>query len=169
MKWWALPLFLALAAPLPAQDDPCPFYDGRRIFRDWRPLSHLLIAVSYRKECGLFSQADRDAVHSLHEARGCPRDSSVGRYFTDILDAPLNADTEHPSLAFIRREYPAGFLRFCRMADKIVWPDGAAAFLLKDPAGLPHSQAQRHTAFWDHLDATQNEITRLMKELGQVQ
>ncbi len=164
---WALLLAL-LASPAQAQTDPCPFYDGRRIFKDWRPLSQLLVAQDYRKECGVSTEADARAIHSVHEARGCPVESAVGQYFADILEAPVTPDNEHPGLAALRRSNLTGYAQFCRMADYLTWPEGDASFLVQKPGTLNGSQLATYQAFWSHLDAMQGELTRMMTELGRL-
>ncbi len=159
-------LFLIGSLHAAAQEDPCPFYDGRRIFKDWRPLSQLLIANAYRKECGVASDADKAALHSIHEARGCPSESGVGRYFTDILEAPITEETAHPALAEIRHRDPVGYYRFCRMAEIIQWPEEDASFLLQPKDELTVQQLTEYQAFWSHLEAMQGVITERMMGLG---
>ena len=165
MRWGLLILILALPQGAFAQSDQCSFYDGRRIFRDWRPMSHMLIGLTYRRECNMVTQDDARAVRSIHEARGCSIDTPLGQYFTDILNAPLNPDTSHPGLALIRSRDPVGFAQFCRMAKLLPWPRESAAFLLRKPEEIDQSFMPDYLAFWNHLDAMQGELTWMMTQL----
>lgn len=160
-RFAAILICLAMATPAMAQD-PCPFTEARRIWRDFRPLSHLMIAVTYRKECGVMSDRDHAAIRSIHLARGCPIDSELGDYFTDFLNAPLTEVNRHPGLDILRRGDPVGYHGFCRMAEALSWPEGSAAFLLGDPAEIPSDAVPGFQGFWAHLDAMQNELTWLL-------
>lgn len=162
MRWRlavALIPALLVAGPAMAQD-PCPFTEARRLYQQFRPLSHLLIAVNYRKECGQFGARDIAAIQSLHISQGCPVQSGVGRYFKDRLDAPLTEENRHPGLGMLRRRSPSDYAQFCRMAQTIPWPPGSAAFLMERPETVAPQDLSRFQAFWAHLDAMQNELTR---------
>lgn len=159
-------LALLAASPAPTQEDACPFYDGRRLFGDWRAMSQLLLATSYRKECGLDIAEDKAIIRHIHEARGCPAESEVGRYFSDILDAPLNSETEHPALSQIRLRDPQGYAHFCRMAGLLPWPEADPESLIGDMGALSDTQLRGRQIFWAHLDAMQDHITSVMRDLG---
>lgn len=164
MRW--LLIWLSLASPAFA-NDPCPFTEARRLYREFRPLSHLLIAVNYRKECGQFDERDVAAIQSLHTSQGCPVESGVGRFFQDRLNAPLTEENRHPGLGLLRAKAPLDFAQFCRMAQTIPWPKGSAAFLMEQPDSLPPEQLSRFQGFWAHLDAMQSELTRAMTAVSQ--
>ncbi|MBM7068938.1 hypothetical protein [Actibacterium sp. 188UL27-1] len=157
MRW--LIVILLMCGPAAAQD-PCPFTEARRLYQQFRPLSHLLIAVNYRKECGQFDDRDVAAIQSLHISLGCPVDSGVGQYFKDRLDAPLTDQNRHPGLGMLRQRSPRDYAQFCRMAQTIPWPQGSAAFLMEQPEIVAPKDLQPFQAFWAHLEAMQNELTR---------
>jgi len=161
LKW----LLLFLLAGMPALADPCPLSETRRMWRDWRPVSHLMIAVNYRKECGVFGDADRRAIRSLHESQGCSADTEVGQYFAARLNAPLSEETSHPGLAILRDKAPVALFRFCRMAKALPWPKQDAAFLMAKPSQVPPETLSQFQTFWAHLDAMQTELTRALTEI----
>jgi len=163
LKWLAL--FLCLAVPATAQVDPCPLSDRTKLIRDWRAVSQLLYVISYRKECGAVTQDDLLAIRSIHLAWGCPADSGVGRYYSEIITAPLTQENEHPGLAMLRQQHLVGMVRFCEMADALTWPSGDASFLISKPADVPAEHILKYQQFWAHVEAMQAQMTHLLKGL----
>lgn len=158
---------LIVATAAPAAADPCPFQDASKLWRQWRPVSNLLVAVTYRKECGLANKTDLLAIRSLHEAQGCSADTEVGRYFTDRVTAPLNDDTGHPGVQMLRTGAPQAFYRFCEMAEILPWPKDGADFLMLQRADVTRDHLNQYQTFWAHLDAMQIELTHALKEITQ--
>ncbi len=162
-KWFFITLLLA--APVAAQTDPCPLSDRAKLFKSWRAMSQLLYAVSYRKECGSDLGPDLAAIHSILKARGCSPSSGVGRYYSELVQAPLTPETEHPGLKIIREQHLVGMVRFCDMADALSWPAPDASFLILKPESVPQPQLLAYQQFWAHVDALQTQMTEHLKAL----
>ncbi|KMW60489.1 hypothetical protein AIOL_000645 [Candidatus Rhodobacter oscarellae] len=163
MIWRAIALICA--AGTAAGADPCPISDQSRLWGKFRHLSHLMLAVTYRKECGLADGRDIAAIRSLHEAVGCSAQTELGRYFAYRVTAPLTEDSGHPGVAILRAKAPTAFYQFCQMAEFLPWPEGSAYFLMARPEAAPAARLAEYQAFWAHLDAMQAELTRALTEL----
>lgn len=145
--------------------DPCPISDQSKLWGKFRHLSHIMVAVTYRKECGVADGRDLAAIRSLHRAVGCSDQTALGQYFAQRVQAPLTPETGHPGVQMLRDGAPLAFYRFCQMADFLPWPEGSAYPLLAQPDAVAPSDLATYQAFWAHLDAMQDSLTQSLRAL----
>jgi len=126
-----------------------------------------MVAVTYRKECGVADARDLAAIRSLHEDIGCSADTELGQYFSFRVQAPLNEDTGHPGVQILRSDAPTAYYQFCRMASFLPWPEGSASPLMLRPEAVPDSDLAAYQMFWAHLDAMQSELTQSLRQVGE--
>ncbi|MEO0829095.1 MAG: hypothetical protein AAFY03_01390 [Pseudomonadota bacterium] len=162
MRGW--PLLVCLFLGTAAHADPCPISDQSKLWGKFRHLSHIMVAVTYRKECGVAGAQDLAAIQSLHEGVGCSSETELGRYFAYRVEAPLKDGTGHPGVQMLRSSAPLAYNQFCRMAEFLPWPEGSAYPLMARPDAVAETDRAAYQAFWAHLDAMQSELTRAMKE-----
>lgn len=164
MRWLAISLALVATD---ARADPCPISNQSQLWGKFRHLSHLMVAVTYRKECGVADARDLTAIRSLHEEIGCTAESDLGRYFTYRVTAPLNEDSGHPGVKMLRAGAPQAYYRFCQMAEYLPWPDGSAYVLMLRPEAVPDDRLATYQGFWAHLDAMQAQLTQSLREVAE--
>ncbi|MEH6738781.1 MAG: hypothetical protein V7695_09595 [Sulfitobacter sp.] len=83
-----------ITAPVAAESSFCSKEAStQRWLSDYRHMlmNALLVQIATRIECGVLEAADMDALHSVHETRGCSRDTPFGEYIHSFVDGE-NAD-----------------------------------------------------------------------------